>query len=187
MLRFVVVSAAALVCAYSSNASAQELMAPIRVAPNVPRVQVHIESPDRPQWVSVTSGDDATAQCQTPCAFETQAGRYWLAAGGDGLRATSLVVDLLRPDNRLRLRAPTSLGFGGGITMTAVGGSMVVMLSVMIAGALLSAPGDPYNQLMAGVMGGMGAVVAVPLVIGGAVLIAKHQPGLFDASYVVRP
>lgn len=178
--------ASLLVSVIAGTAGAQEL-APMRVDAPAPTVQVHIESPDRVQWISLTQSDNGAAQCETPCAFNTRPGRYWLAAGGDGLRATSLVVDLLRPDNRLRLRAPTSLGFGGGIAMTAVGSAAVVMISLMVAGALASAPGDPYNQLMAAIMGGTGGFVGVPLVIGGAVLIARHQPGLFDATYVVRP
>ncbi len=160
------------------TAAAQDAVV-TRVVDNAPLV---VESTGRPQEVRLERGGPAL--CSTPCTLHVPPGHYTLWTGGRGVRVAEVAVAVGPDGTRVRVRAASRARYVGGIITTAVGGGTIALLGGMAAVAMLSAPGDEYNQLFAGMMGGAAVVVGVPTLIVGLVLLGGTDTGVEEVGPV---
>lgn len=160
-------------------ARAQDALVVTRVVDNAPVV---VESTGRPQEVRLERGGPVV--CSTPCTLHVPPGHYTLWTGGRGVRVAEVPV-LVPPEGaRVRVRAASRARYVGGIITTAVGGGTIALLGGMAVVALVSAPGDDYNQLFAGMMGGAAVLVGVPTLIVGLVLLGGAETGVEEVGPV---
>jgi len=157
---------------------AQDLVV-TRVVDNAPLV---VESNGRSQEVRVERRGPVV--CHTPCTLHLPPGPHTVWTGGRGLRAAEVPVMVPPEGARVRVRAASRARLVGGIILTAFGGTTVLSLGTLSALAYFSASGDEYNQMMAGIIAGVGLLVGVPTLIGGVSLLSGTETGVESVTPV---
>ncbi len=150
-------------------------------------VPVVIESSGASQEVRLSHAGDAL--CRTPCTLRLPPGRYTLTTGGRGLRTTDTPVFAQGSGARIVVRAASRGRFVGGVVLTSAGTLTLASMGLMSAVAFMSAPGDGYNNLMGGIMAGVGLAVGVPLLATGVALLRGARTGIdrVEGDAVVAP
>ncbi len=155
---------------------------------------VHFTSRGREQDVKLTTADDAAreeatgdeaspiAECRTPCALRLRQGRYELTAGGRRVRTYRAPLDVPAGESHVAIRAASKGAFVTGVVLTGLGGVMTAIPVGFGVAGLLSAPGDDYNQFMAGMNFGIAALVGLPMLITGIVLCVTNPSRGFEVT-----
>ncbi|CAN5729945.1 hypothetical protein BH11MYX4_BH11MYX4_15680 [soil metagenome] len=116
--------------------------------------------------------------CVTPCELGVLPGRYRLRASGRGVRTFTDTIAVPDGGLAMQVRAPSKAGRVSGIVFTGFGAATLALGTAFVLGALLSAPGDSYNQTMAAVVGGMAAVVGGGSLVAGLLLLNGSRTGI---------
>ena len=177
----VALAAFALTSLVAPVVGAQDLVV-TRVVNNAPLV---VESNGRPQEVRVERR--GTVVCHTPCTLHLPPGPHTVWTGGRGLRVAEVPLMVPPEGARVRVRAASRARLVGGIILTAFGGTTVLAMGTLSAVAYFSAPGDEYNQMIAGLVGGIGLLLGVPTLIAGASLLSGTETGVESVTPVAPP
>jgi hypothetical protein len=174
----VALAAFALTALVAPAVSAQEMVV-TRVLNNAPLV---IESNGAPQEVRVEPRGPVV--CRTPCTLHVPPGPHTVWTGGRGLRVAEVPMMVGPEGARVRVRAASRGRLVGGIILTAFGGATVLSMGALSAVAYFSAPGDEYNQMFAGIAGGMALLIGVPTLVGGIALLSGTETGVESVTPV---
>ncbi|MEZ4337648.1 MAG: hypothetical protein R3B82_13600 [Sandaracinaceae bacterium] len=136
--------------------------------------------------VSLTGPDGASVACRTPCRLAAEPGEYRLETEARGLRAVHATLDVGTDAARWDVRAGTGSAFVWGVILTSFGAGAVGIGAGFVALPLASASGDAYNQMMAGIAGGMCGLIGAASLIGGIVLVTSNTNGV-DVSLAPAP
>ncbi len=164
------------------------LAAPDAYAQSANLVPLLVESTGRPQTVAVRPlRADAVILCPTPCRLDVAPGPYRLVTQGKRVRTSTIEVTVPAAGLSLRVRAASKPAYAAGWIVGGFGAAATVISSVFVAGALSSAPGDSYNQMFAWILGAMAAVVALPSLVIGIVLVATNRTGVESTASPPSP
>lgn len=148
---------------------------------NAPRpAMVTIASAGKPQGVSlspIAAPEVPPLKCETPCTLQVWPDRYRLVTQTKGIRSFATEVNVQPTGNAWTLYAPSKGQFVGGIVLTAFGGTTLLVSGGAAIAALVSAPGDSYNQMYAAIAGGVGLVIGGTSLGIGIALLALNKRG----------
>ncbi len=154
------------------------LVAPAVSAQDHPtdNVPVVLESTGRAQEVRVEWRGPVA--CETPCTVHLRPGFHTVWMGGHGLRATVVPLEVSPEGMRVRVRAVSRGRLVGGIILTALGGSSLLVMGTLSIVSLSGPSGDEYNEFMGALLGGMGLLIGVPSLVGGVVMLSGTETGV---------
>jgi len=153
-----------------------------RAVNNAPVV---IESNGRPQEVRVEWRGPVA--CLTPCTLHLQPGFHTVWTGGRGLRAAELPLEVSPEGMRVRVRAASRGRLVGGIILTSLGGSTLLVMGTLSLLALSGPSGDESNQFMGALLGGMTLLIGAPSLIGGIAMLSGTGTGIESVTPVAPP
>jgi hypothetical protein len=141
---------------------------------------VTVTAAGRPHDVTLERLEEpgTAVDCVTPCTLSVWPGRYQLHSGGRGVRSFEDTINVPDAGLDLRLHAASKPKRVWGIVLTGFGGATLALGAVFVASALLSAPGDSYNQSMAAVMGVSTGLIGGGSLITGLLLLDKSRVGM---------
>jgi hypothetical protein len=140
---------------------------------------VRFRSTGRPHSLEIHRSEDAPAiACETPCVLRLPPRHYELVAKGRRLRTYRGSVDVPVGGADVTIRSSSKGAFVTGIIFTSFGAAGTAVLGLLGGAALVSAPSDDYNQFAAGMSFGAAAVLTIPLLITGLVLLGEPGPSI---------
>ncbi|MGE0788650.1 MAG: hypothetical protein AB7S26_23465 [Sandaracinaceae bacterium] len=124
------------------------------------------------------SSSVGSASCLTPCRLLLSAGEWLVESEAHGVRRNREAI-LVPPDGaELRLNAASGAAHAWGWILTALGAASVVLGAVFVGFILEGAANDPYNQMMAGMIGGVTGAIGIAGLSAGLALVLSNQPGI---------
>lgn len=163
------------------------LVAPVVCAQTraVTNAPVVLESNGRPQEVRVERRGPVV--CETPCTLHLPLGWHTVWTGGRGLRMAEVPVMVPPEGMRVRVRAASRGRLVGGIILTSLGGSALLVMGTLSLVAFSGPSGDDYNQFMGALLGGMGLLIGVPSLIGGIAMLSGTETGVESSTPLAPP